>query len=109
MLPIVQFSMTNHSADPNQKISRADPKFNSCYGTDPEKRSKQMQKSKEFFYHNRSVFILKLTTPKQIPIFKVSTVRGSLKIRRGSENFDADPELFLYKTCGFEVPHWYKA
>jgi hypothetical protein len=49
-LPIVQFSMTNHSADPNQKISRADPKTNSCYGTDPEKRSKQMQKSKEYFF-----------------------------------------------------------
>ncbi len=107
---MVEFSMTNHSANPNQKISRADPKINSCYGTDPEKRSKQMQKSKEnFFYHNRSVFILKLTTPNQIPIFKVSTVRGSLKIQRGSEKFDADPKLFLYKTCGFEVPHWYKA
>ena len=48
-VPIVKFSMTNHSADPNQKISRADPKINSFYGTDPEKHSKQMQKSKEFF------------------------------------------------------------
>ncbi len=44
-----------------------------------------MQKSKEFFF--RSVFILKLTTPKQIPTFKVYTVRGSLKIRRKSEKF----------------------
>ncbi len=60
-----------------------------------------MQKSKRifFFYQNRFVFILKLTTPKQIPIFKVSTVRGSLKIRRGSENFDADPELFYTKRA----------
>jgi hypothetical protein len=31
--------------------------------------------------------MLKLTTPEQIPILTVSTVRGSLKIRRGSEKF----------------------
>ena len=45
------------------------------------------------------MFILKLTTPEQIPIFKVSTVRGSLKFRRGSENFDADPELFYTRRA----------
>ncbi len=68
---MIEFSMTYHSADPNQKKSRADPKINSFYGTDPEKRSKQIQKSKEFFYQNRSAFILKLTTPKQNSHFTI--------------------------------------
>ncbi len=57
-----------------------------------------MQKPKEFFFNqNRSVCMSKLTTPEQIPILKASTLRGSLKIRRGSENFDADPKLFYTK------------
>jgi hypothetical protein len=44
-----------------------------------------------------SEFILKLTTPEQFPIFKVSTVRGSLKVRRGSLKFFRGSEFNLYK------------
>ena len=73
---MIEFSMTYHSADPNQKISRADLKINSFYGTDPEKRSKQMQKSKEFFLLD-PFFMLKLTTPEQNSYFLLPTVRGS--------------------------------
>jgi hypothetical protein len=87
--------MTNHSADPNQRYpARIRKLIHVTVRIQKNAQSKCKNQKNIFFYHNRSVFILKLTTPKQIPIFKVSTVRGSLKIQRGSENFDADPELF---------------
>jgi hypothetical protein len=91
--------MTNHSADPNQTYLARIRKFNSFYGTDPEKRSKQMQKSKEFFF--RSVFMLKLTTPELKFLFFFYYLRYAdpKKFNADPKNFDADPELFYTKRA----------
>jgi len=47
---MIEFSMTNHSADPNQRYLARIRKLIHFYGTDPEKRSKQMQKPKEIMF-----------------------------------------------------------
>jgi hypothetical protein len=79
-VPMTEFSMTNHSADPNQTYLARIRKL-IHFTVRIQKTLKNCKSQKNFF---NSEFILKLTTPEQIPIFKASTVRGSLKIRRGS-------------------------
>jgi len=44
-VPMIEFSMTNHSADPNQRYLARIRKLIQFYGTDPENAQK-LQKSK---------------------------------------------------------------
>ena len=48
-VPMIEFSMTNHSADPNQTYLARIRKLIHFTVRIQKKRSKQMQKSKEFF------------------------------------------------------------
>jgi hypothetical protein len=81
---MVEFSMTKHSADPNQTYLARIRKLIHFTVRIQKKRSKQMQKSKEFFI--RSVFMLKLTTPEQNSyFFYYLRYADPKKIQRGSE------------------------
>ncbi len=82
-----EFSMTNHSADPNQSyLSRIRKLIHFTVRIQKHAKNKGNSKKNIIFFQNGSASMLKLTTSEQIPILKVSTVRGSLKIRRGSGN-----------------------
>ena len=84
---MIEFSMTNHSADPNQtQLARIRKLIRFTVRIQKNVQSK-CKSQKNFLNQNRSVCMSKLTTPEQIPILKASTVRESLK------KFDADPKI----------------
>ncbi len=59
-----------------------------------------MQTSKEFFYRNRSVFMLKLTKTELIHILTIIYGTRIRKIlMRIRKFFDADPEIFYTKRA----------
>ncbi len=77
--------MANHSAGPNQTyLARIRKLIHVTVRIQKNAQNKSKRSKIIFCVDKDSEFILKLTTPEQIPIFKVSTVRGSLKVRRGS-------------------------
>ncbi len=75
---MIEFSMTNHSADPNQTyLARIRKLIHFTVRIQKNVQSKCKSQKNIFF---RSVFMLKLTTPEQNSyFFLLSTVRGSKK------------------------------
>jgi hypothetical protein len=67
---MIEFSMTNHSADPNQRYLARIRKLIHFYGTDPENCISTMNRSKIiYFYGTESGFMLKLTTLEEKSYF----------------------------------------
>ncbi len=68
---MVELSMTNHSADPNQRyLARIRKLIHFTVRTQKNVQSK-CKSQKNFFYQNRSACISKLTTPKQNSHFTI--------------------------------------
>ena len=106
--PMVEFSMTKHSADPNQTYLARIRKLIHFTVRIQKNAKKQMQKSKEFFLTNRSVFRLKLATPKQIHILQSFYGTRIRKISTRIRKILTRIRNYFIQTCGSEVPHWYK-
>ncbi len=102
---MIEFSMTKHSADPNQTyLARIRKLIHFTVRIQKNSQSK-CKSQKNFFYQNRSVFILKLRTPKKkFTFYNHSTVRRSVKIRRGSEKFWRGSGIILYKNARIRSP-----
>jgi hypothetical protein len=72
---MIEFSMTNHSADPNQTYLARIRKL-IHFTVRIQKNVQTNAKIKRIFFFIRSVFMLKLTTPEQNSYFLLPTVRG---------------------------------
>ncbi len=85
---MIEFSMTNHSADPNQTCLAQIRKL-IHFTVRIQKMLKNCKSQKNIFF--RSVIMLKLTAPKQNSQFTIILRYADPK------NFDADPDLIYTK------------
>jgi hypothetical protein len=94
---MIEFSITNHSADPNQTYLARTRKL-IHFTVRIQKNAQSKCKSKKNFLD--PCFMLKLTTLEEIPIFYYLRYADPKKFNAApKKNFDADPELIYAKRA----------